>query len=214
MFDGILLIGLTGAGKTPLGNYIEKYGWQNKKAYHFDFGENLRALCVTHQECSISNDLKPDCLTKHAQTIVTPAETEYLYSLLQEGKLLDEAHNYLIEKVFNFFCMNKNISIPDFTEKKNYYPPPHLTGTKPLIVVNGVPRNVAQISVIDRFITIQSVIYLAADQECIYTRINQNCGGDRAARTDDQLDLVKKKYQFSEKILFPCLMRFGLKAYL
>lgn len=38
----LLLIGPTGSGKTPLGEYLEAKGFCGQTCCHFDFGENLR----------------------------------------------------------------------------------------------------------------------------------------------------------------------------
>ena len=43
-YRSVLLVGPTGAGKTPLGNLLEKKGLNGKKCRHFDFGANLRAI--------------------------------------------------------------------------------------------------------------------------------------------------------------------------
>jgi len=44
MNRGILLIGPTGSGKTPLGCLLESRGLWSRKCFHFDFGEHLRRL--------------------------------------------------------------------------------------------------------------------------------------------------------------------------
>ena len=42
----ILLLGPTGAGKTPLGEILEKRGLWGRKCLHFDFGQQLRSSVV------------------------------------------------------------------------------------------------------------------------------------------------------------------------
>lgn len=42
--EALLLIGPTGAGKTPLGDYLETNGLAGQRCAHFDFGANLRAV--------------------------------------------------------------------------------------------------------------------------------------------------------------------------
>ena len=42
--NAVLLLGPTGAGKTPLGNYLEENGLGDCRCVHFDFGENLRMV--------------------------------------------------------------------------------------------------------------------------------------------------------------------------
>lgn len=40
--DAMLLIGPTGAGKTPLGDSLARSGFARRRCVHFDFGANLR----------------------------------------------------------------------------------------------------------------------------------------------------------------------------
>jgi adenylate kinase family enzyme len=43
---GILLVGPTGAGKTPLGEHMEAEGLWGRRAFHFDFGRQLRDIAA------------------------------------------------------------------------------------------------------------------------------------------------------------------------
>lgn len=43
----LLLLGPTGAGKTPLGGALARHGLWGRPCVHFDFGEQLRAATVT-----------------------------------------------------------------------------------------------------------------------------------------------------------------------
>ncbi|MFN3921987.1 MAG: nucleoside monophosphate kinase [Caldimicrobium sp.] len=89
----ILLLGPTGAGKTPLGMEIEKRGFLNEKAWHFDFGENLRK--VASGELSFPKE-----------------ERLLVQSILKEGRLLKEEEFYLAERVLLSFLINKHYT-PD-----------------------------------------------------------------------------------------------------
>jgi len=42
--DAILLVGPTGAGKTPLGEWLQLHGLWGRRCHHFDFGTNLREV--------------------------------------------------------------------------------------------------------------------------------------------------------------------------
>ncbi len=42
--NSILLLGPTGAGKSPLGNQMEQNGIRGKRCFHFDFGHELRSI--------------------------------------------------------------------------------------------------------------------------------------------------------------------------
>ena len=80
----LLLLGPTGAGKTPLGWELEKRRLFGKKIHHFDFGENLR---------------------KVAQGLI-PFEEEdrkLIMDILKEGRLLKPEEFYLAEHLLNSF---------------------------------------------------------------------------------------------------------------
>jgi adenylate kinase len=44
--QAILLLGPTGAGKTPLGEWLEVHGLWSHRCHHFDFGLNLREIAA------------------------------------------------------------------------------------------------------------------------------------------------------------------------
>lgn len=44
--EAILLLGPTGSGKTPLGQALEKKGYEGRRCAHFDFGANLREIAA------------------------------------------------------------------------------------------------------------------------------------------------------------------------
>lgn len=43
----ILLVGPTGSGKTPLGEFLERNGYRGRTCRHFDFGARLRMLAAS-----------------------------------------------------------------------------------------------------------------------------------------------------------------------
>jgi adenylate kinase len=45
-WPALLLVGPTGAGKTPLGEELARRGLGSRRCVHFDFGTNLRALAA------------------------------------------------------------------------------------------------------------------------------------------------------------------------
>ena len=42
--EAVLIVGPTGAGKSPLGDHLARHGWNGRRCAHFDFGRNLRAV--------------------------------------------------------------------------------------------------------------------------------------------------------------------------
>jgi len=61
------------------------------------------------------------------------------------------------------------------------------------IVLNGLPRHIGQARDIDKMVRVQAVIELSCSARVIWQRIRTNVGGDRAARTDDSLPVVRKR---------------------
>ena len=89
----ILILGPTGSGKTPLGNLLEKKGLNGRRCYHFDFGENLRAIARAE-----SADKK-----------FTTEEIVFINKVLASGALLENEHFYLARKILDRFIARNRI---------------------------------------------------------------------------------------------------------
>jgi adenylate kinase family enzyme len=87
----IAIIGPTGSGKTPLGNYIAGHGINGKRCVHFDFGHELR---------SISNHGTPP-------GGYTKKDIAFIQDVLSGGLLLENEHFPIARKIINIF-MTKN----------------------------------------------------------------------------------------------------------
>jgi len=75
--DAILLIGPTGAGKTPLGNHAAAFGLPGATCRHFDFGARLRRL----------QQAPPPDISPGTRQIITEA--------LTQGRLLEPHENFV-----------------------------------------------------------------------------------------------------------------------
>jgi adenylate kinase len=73
--QAVLLIGPTGSGKTPLGQYLERHGLWGRGCRHFDFGEQLRRAAATD---------------RHQR--LTPNELDFIRKVLEQGHLLEDQH--------------------------------------------------------------------------------------------------------------------------
>lgn len=78
--DAILLVGPTGSGKTPLGDWLQTHGLGGRACRHFDFGAHLRA-----------------------GTGLTAAEQEFVRRVLATGALLENETFYIAEKILRAF---------------------------------------------------------------------------------------------------------------
>jgi adenylate kinase family enzyme len=85
--NGILLLGPTGSGKSPLGDRIEASGLGNRRFRHFDFGANLRQVVVE------------EVPGRRFST----RELEFLRDVLQSGALLEDEHFPIAERILTAF---------------------------------------------------------------------------------------------------------------
>lgn len=95
--NGMLLIGPTGVGKTPFGNYLEEYGVGGKRCFHFDFGHQLRSVAV-HDGPAAD---------------YTAGEHEFIGKVLSEGVLLENEHFYIAEKIIDVFLHGRGFKEND-----------------------------------------------------------------------------------------------------
>jgi adenylate kinase family enzyme len=86
-YPALLLLGPTGAGKTPLGNLLQARGLAGRRCLHFDFGASLRQL--------VERD-RPDAL-------VSREDLDFLKQVLQTGALLEDERFSLAERVLRTF---------------------------------------------------------------------------------------------------------------
>lgn len=95
--NAVLLLGPTGSGKTPLGNLMQETGFENRKCFHFDFGENLRQAAG-------------GCLPEE---ILDSKDVRFIQKVLRENLLLENETFFIAEKIFKAFAGENNISDED-----------------------------------------------------------------------------------------------------
>ncbi len=89
--SAVLLVGPTGSGKTPLGNYIAANGLWRHRCAHFDFGSQLRAAVLgTHRELS-EDDIRVIRIS------------------LQTGSLLEDSEFHIAEKILESFFIRHGV---------------------------------------------------------------------------------------------------------
>ncbi len=89
--QAVLLLGPTGSGKSPLGDWLERHAWGGRQCHHFDFGENLRAVVAGR----IGG--------------FAPGEVDFLRRVLEEGVLLEAEHFPLAARILDAFIARKSV---------------------------------------------------------------------------------------------------------
>jgi len=93
----ILLIGPTGAGKTPLGQHLETDGFHGRRCAHFDFGTQLRAIAADR--------LFPPGLS--------PDDLAVIHDSLATGSLLEDEHFAVAAKILRGFVAARGLCAGD-----------------------------------------------------------------------------------------------------
>jgi adenylate kinase len=89
----ILLVGPTGAGKSPLGDEMERRGFRGRPCLHFDFGANLRAAAGGHD----------------AMYGLTGPETDAVRASLRAGTLFEDRDLPMIVKILTGFAESRGL---------------------------------------------------------------------------------------------------------
>jgi adenylate kinase len=94
--QAILLLGPTGSGKSPLGDWLERVSLQGRRCHHFDFGANLRAVVVGQ-----------------GAGVFTLEEVRFLRRVLEAGALLEHEHFPLAARILDAFVAQKSVRASD-----------------------------------------------------------------------------------------------------
>ncbi len=169
----MLLLGATGAGKTPLGDRLERVGWAGYRCHHFDFGDQLR------QAAAADPGTPPWQLSVGEIMIVRHS--------LQTGALLEPAHFGIALKVLDGFGAMRQV------------------GSGDLLLLNGLPRHIRQAEMLPESLRIETVVVLEIEPETVWKRIQRDCGGDRAGRTDDTRQAVGQRLETYRQRTLPLI---------
>jgi adenylate kinase len=85
--NAILLLGPTGAGKSPLGDALACSGLFGRSCHHLDFGSELRTA-VSDAECA---------------PMYTTDERDFIHGVLERGLLLENEHFPIARKIISLF---------------------------------------------------------------------------------------------------------------
>src|SRR4030067_1924862 len=85
--DAALLLGPTGAGKSPLGDALEVHGLFGRRCLHLDFGAELRSAVSTGK----------------GSAAYSSEELDFIHGVLERGLLLENEHFPLAKKIVTLF---------------------------------------------------------------------------------------------------------------
>lgn len=114
-------------------------------------------------------------------------ELVFVTGVLERGLLLENEHFWLARKIILRFLERREFSPGD------------------LLVLNGVPRHTGQADDIARIAQIRAIIMLECSAADVYCRIQENTGGDRTNRTDDERHHIEKKLRVFRERTAPLL---------
>ncbi|MGE5611192.1 MAG: nucleoside monophosphate kinase [Bacillota bacterium] len=92
--NAILLLGPTGSGKTPFGQYLEAHTFRGHRCVHFDFGVQLRAVAAG----------------EHRPADLTEADRAVVIHCLKTGALLENEQFAIAAKILRAFASQHNIA--------------------------------------------------------------------------------------------------------
>jgi adenylate kinase len=117
----------------------------------------------------------------------TSEEILFLRRVLEDGALLEDEHFSLAARILDAFMARRNVQAND------------------LLLLNGLPRHVAQAKAVDRKVKVIGVVQLDCDAPTATERLRRDSGGDRGQRNDDTEALVARKLAIYEERTRPLL---------
>lgn len=188
----VLLLGASGSGKTPLGEMIREQGLWGSPCLHFDFGANLREVVARSQTDEFASP-HPGPLPV-GEGAFSREDVAFLREVLQSGALLEDEQFPIARRILESFMTRGG------AEQDTW------------IVLNGLPRHVGQARAIDALLDVRLVVYLKCSQQTVLRRIRTNVGGDRTARTDDDLQSVRHKLAIFDRRTAPLAEHYGRRG--
>ncbi len=102
-------------------------------------------------------------------------ERKFISAVLEQGALLENEYFSLAEKIISLFLSRSRFRSGD------------------ILLLNGVPRHAGQAQDISKIAAVRAVVLLVCSIESVIRRIEENTGGDRTGRIDDERALVDRK---------------------
>ncbi len=102
-------------------------------------------------------------------------EQDFILDVLERGALLENEHFVLAEKIIGLFLARSRFRSGD------------------ILVLNGMPRHEGQAQDVARIASVRALVVLVCSVESVVRRIEENTGGDRTGRIDDDRALIDRK---------------------
>lgn len=120
-------------------------------------------------------------------TSYSPAEQDFILGVLEHGLLLENERFALAKKIVSLFLDRSRFRTGD------------------VLVLNGLPRHEGQARDLEPIATVHSLVILECSPGSVFCRIEENTGGDRAGRKDDERALIEKKLRIFEERTAPLI---------
>ena len=98
VFNALLLLGPTGAGKSPFGDHMEEVGVGSGRCCHFDFGEHLRGAAAD----------------PNAYPSLGAEALAVIRNVLDTGALLENHQFEIVETLFGEFAERRGMNASDW----------------------------------------------------------------------------------------------------
>jgi adenylate kinase len=128
----------------------------------------------------------------------THEEREFIVGVLDRGLLLENEHFVLAKKIIGLFLERSRFRRGE------------------VLVLNGIPRHEGQAKDVASIALVQSLVVLDCSVEAVVRRIEENTGGDRTGRVDDERALVDRKLRIYAERTAPLIehyRRTGCRVY-
>lgn len=122
--------------------------------------------------------------------VVSREDIEFLRGVLERNVLLEDKHFPIAQRVLQSFLRRRRVD------------------DQTIVVMNGLPRHIGQAQALATLLEMQHVILLQCSYEVICERIARNTGGDRSARTDDDITAIKRKLEIYAERTAPLVSHF------
>ena len=171
-YKALLLLGPTGAGKSPLGDHLEANGFRGRRCFHFDFGAELRASVAVRDGGGGERAEGDDALSDSDRAVIR--------RVLETGALLEDAEFPIARRVFRRFVRERGVGPDDW------------------VALNGLPRHAGQALGLAPEVDVRFVVVLRATAGVVRKRIRTNTAGDRTGRSDDDPAGIEAKLKIFE----------------